>query len=39
VLLDAVWKHIRKEPPQTVSRLNAGEKSAELRNQGPEEES
>ena len=39
VLLDAVWKHIRKEPPQTVSRLNAGETSAELRNQGPEEES
>jgi hypothetical protein len=33
------WKHIRKEPPQTVSRLNGGEKSAELRYQGPEEES
>ena len=39
VVLDAVWKHIRKEPPQAVSTLNAGEKSAELRNQGPEEDS
>lgn len=39
VILDAVWKQIRKESPPTVSRLNAGEKSAELHNQGPEEES
>ena len=36
VVLDVVWKHFRKEVPQTESRLAANEESAELPNHGSE---
>jgi chromate transport protein ChrA len=39
VVLDAVWKHVRKEEPPTESRLAANEVSAELQSQELEEES